>query len=593
MASTGSRKRVMIESPKSSTVSYANPLSTPSRKAQQDVQVSPGKSDRKVLLVSTPSFRNHGVANCSLFSDRKLAVAVSPTRAKSPSRPAVAVSPSKLREPHNAHSLLKIKPQRDNQLAMANSAKKTKEAEVSMMTPSRSALGKPQRLFPASASRNREGLLCMSESRETQRRGGVVRRNGLSPPRLGGNLDRSTELPVGLKSPARRLNSSVISKSARKSPSNKSSVFLSSVSLSPPKMAPLSASRATDRRTINSSPTRAARSNGGQKNDENRMTPARNLDTPTKKHEKGTLDVISEADTKKDHDSASTALLEQAYDRLNIQDQSSASTRKELEEDGTKNEDSVRHRSTARDVTTKVPIKPPHMTASISKDSSTSKASGTRKPVGSSLPRMVVNRQTSVKPKAGDSKPQSAKTTEPLSGVTAYLDIRTDEGDDASATFKSMLCKLGAKVVRQPSRSVTHIVFKRGSPKTLHTAQEMNLSCLSISWIIECNKQQKRIPESDFVVEAEAGAKYKHHRRRKSLEPKALPVTPQKKVLQQKAEPSSDPITTSANVSSLSTPPAELAHQSAHRVPLHSPSHTPRISSPLAKKCWKPEDLEG
>lgn len=524
MAITSGKKHVTIESPASSTISYADQLLTPPRKEKHPSLISPGKSSsRKVLLVATPSSRPV-VTNRSLFSDRKLAAAVSPTRRKSPQMTiAKSISPSKIREPSSLKSSLRMKPQRDSQLAIANSARKIREAEsLSLMTPSRSALGKPQRLFSSYSSRDGCNTLLMSESRSVNRQKELTKRDLVSPPRL---YEQSSDSLVGLKSPARRLNSSIKSTSTRKS--HKDRIPLALVMLSPPKMAPLSANRAANKKRPPAPTKNVIQKKENYSNESKIKDLTVKAATPTKKRGRdGELVVGTEqADN---NNKADTDDLERAYGHLSIQNQELSTQTEQIKdlksETETREASDLRYDSSAtgsnldfrlRTSTTKIPTKSPHDSASASQIKDSASLSF-RRPSQTSLPRLVHNGQN-VNLKANAAVPSLVRTTVPapsgpLFEVVAYLDIRTDEGDDASATFKVMISKLGAKVVKQPSRTVTHIIYKKGSPKTMHVAKELGISCLSISWIIECNKQQKRMPETEFLVSATKSSKSMHHR---------------------------------------------------------------------------------
>jgi hypothetical protein len=84
-------------------------------------------------------------------------------------------------------------------------------------------------------------------------------------------------------------------------------------------------------------------------------------------------------------------------------------------------------------------------------------------------------------------------STGPLHGVIAYVDVRTADGDDASAPFTEALRNMGAKVVRQWSWNgeeadriaVTHVIFKQGGPRTLSKVKLAKgaVRCVGLGWI--------------------------------------------------------------------------------------------------------------
>jgi hypothetical protein len=63
------------------------------------------------------------------------------------------------------------------------------------------------------------------------------------------------------------------------------------------------------------------------------------------------------------------------------------------------------------------------------------------------------------------SKPRTALKV--LKTCTVFVDVRTDDGDDAGGLFVDMLKNLGAKVHGRIGPSCTHIIFKNGQLSTL------------------------------------------------------------------------------------------------------------------------------
>jgi hypothetical protein len=85
------------------------------------------------------------------------------------------------------------------------------------------------------------------------------------------------------------------------------------------------------------------------------------------------------------------------------------------------------------------------------------------------------------------------RSTKPLHGVIAYVDVRTADGDDAGAPFSDALRTLGAKVVRHWSwngeevdrMAITHVIFKQGGPRTLSKVKMAKgaVKCVGLGWI--------------------------------------------------------------------------------------------------------------
>ncbi|RDA87089.1 hypothetical protein CP532_0152 [Ophiocordyceps camponoti-leonardi (nom. inval.)] len=122
-----------------------------------------------------------------------------------------------------------------------------------------------------------------------------------------------------------------------------------------------------------------------------------------------------------------------------------------------------------------------------------------------------------------------------LQGAVVFVDVHTDEGDDASAIFIELLGQMGARCVKtwdwNPAEGdddltevgITHVVFKDGSKRTLEKVRATGglVRCVGANWILDCERQGQRLDEAPYVVDTSlvprGGA-----RRRKSMEPKAL-----------------------------------------------------------------------
>nr|XP_019048616.1 hypothetical protein I302_02388 [Kwoniella bestiolae CBS 10118]OCF27546.1 hypothetical protein I302_02388 [Kwoniella bestiolae CBS 10118] len=131
-----------------------------------------------------------------------------------------------------------------------------------------------------------------------------------------------------------------------------------------------------------------------------------------------------------------------------------------------------------------------------------------------------------------------------LTGVRAFVDVRTDDGEDSSRVFVDILKGLGARVFVKPTETCTHIIYKSGKPSTLswyrkqkqelqelqdleerepgYDAQEQaaNLHIVGIKWVMGCKKFGKRLEEREFEVDISEEDVFQ--KRRKSMEPKSL-----------------------------------------------------------------------
>ena len=81
----------------------------------------------------------------------------------------------------------------------------------------------------------------------------------------------------------------------------------------------------------------------------------------------------------------------------------------------------------------------------------------------------------------------------PLAGVTAFIDVRTADGDDAGGPFAETLKSLGARVVKQwawngedvENVGITHVIFKQGGPRTLSKVKMAKgaVKCIGLGWV--------------------------------------------------------------------------------------------------------------
>ncbi|KAI0301573.1 hypothetical protein B0F90DRAFT_1628634 [Multifurca ochricompacta] len=120
----------------------------------------------------------------------------------------------------------------------------------------------------------------------------------------------------------------------------------------------------------------------------------------------------------------------------------------------------------------------------------------------------------------------SAKTLslKVLKSCTIFVDVRTDDGDDAGGLFVDMLRGLGAKVIGRAGQSCTHIVYKNGLMSTLtkyRLMREPKPLVVGISWVVECAEQCRRVEEDDFLVDLES-LNVAGNKRRRSMLPKRI-----------------------------------------------------------------------
>ncbi|KAK9451622.1 uncharacterized protein V1518DRAFT_409056 [Limtongia smithiae] len=233
-------RHVSIHSPKSNTVYYAAP-STPSpvRTPQRHNDLA-----RKKIVVFTPSVisssrRTDGLKHASpLVSPTRSSTRSTSARTKELKSP---IKSSSIPQPFDPKKSLQVKAARNPAIARANLDRKVRETEI-LATPSRSSLGKPERLFA-------------SESRPQSNRSAVDRSPNISRSELQANFmtsdgrrSRSSEGPLDIRSPAKRRVT--VSKRSNAAPATLSRlpVKLSAYSFPAPKIghliSPSKASRA-------------------------------------------------------------------------------------------------------------------------------------------------------------------------------------------------------------------------------------------------------------------------------------------------------------------------------------------------------------
>ncbi|KAE8445705.1 hypothetical protein EG329_012884 [Mollisiaceae sp. DMI_Dod_QoI] len=120
-----------------------------------------------------------------------------------------------------------------------------------------------------------------------------------------------------------------------------------------------------------------------------------------------------------------------------------------------------------------------------------------------------------------------------LKGAVVFVDVHTSEGADASALFTELLTQMGARCVKSwnwngspddgSKVGITHLVFKDGGKRTLEKAKETNgvVSCVGVGWVLDCERENKWLDESSYAVDTTMVPRG-GHRRRKSMEPRAL-----------------------------------------------------------------------
>ncbi|EIW80751.1 hypothetical protein CONPUDRAFT_82834 [Coniophora puteana RWD-64-598 SS2] len=126
-------------------------------------------------------------------------------------------------------------------------------------------------------------------------------------------------------------------------------------------------------------------------------------------------------------------------------------------------------------------------------------------------------------------KDKSKKSLKVLKSCTIFVDVRTDDGDDAGSLFVDMLRGLGARILGRVGQSCTHIVFKNGLSSTLSRYRLLNdpkPAVVGIAWVVECVEQRERVDEAKFKVDLDNINVSGNQKRRRSMLPKSVVTTP-------------------------------------------------------------------
>ncbi|KAI0665691.1 hypothetical protein C8Q78DRAFT_986010 [Trametes maxima] len=110
------------------------------------------------------------------------------------------------------------------------------------------------------------------------------------------------------------------------------------------------------------------------------------------------------------------------------------------------------------------------------------------------------------KGKAREGASESPGALAVLRGCTIFVDIRSEEGEDAGSLFVDMLRGLGAKMASRVGSRCTHVVYKNGLMSTIkgyRLLKEPKPLVVGIAWVVECAEQRRRVDEGKFLINLE------------------------------------------------------------------------------------------
>ncbi|KAJ3514795.1 hypothetical protein NLJ89_g2166 [Agrocybe chaxingu] len=157
--------------------------------------------------------------------------------------------------------------------------------------------------------------------------------------------------------------------------------------------------------------------------------------------------------------------------------------------------------------------------------------SGTRSSarLAKAVPKVVAQSKGSDGPsgkKAPEPAPNpAAEALRVLKDCVIFVDVKTDEGDEAGSLFVEMLEGVGAKVLTRVGQTCTHVVYKNGLMSTVtryRLLRDPKPFVVGIGWVVECVEQRKHVDETNFLVDLEGVNVAGTHKRRRSMLPKLL-----------------------------------------------------------------------
>ncbi|KAF9565564.1 hypothetical protein CPC08DRAFT_704545 [Agrocybe pediades] len=112
---------------------------------------------------------------------------------------------------------------------------------------------------------------------------------------------------------------------------------------------------------------------------------------------------------------------------------------------------------------------------------------------------------------------------EVLKDCVIFVDVKTDDGEEAGSLFVEMLEGVGARVLTRVGQTCTHIVFKNGLMSTIsryRLLRDPKPLVVGIAWVVDCVEQLKHIDEKDYLVDIEHTNVAGVNKRRRSIIPK-------------------------------------------------------------------------
>ncbi|KAF6760191.1 hypothetical protein DFP72DRAFT_883485 [Ephemerocybe angulata] len=113
-----------------------------------------------------------------------------------------------------------------------------------------------------------------------------------------------------------------------------------------------------------------------------------------------------------------------------------------------------------------------------------------------------------------------------LKDCVIYVDVKTDDSEEAGSLFVEMLEGVGAKILQRVGQTCTHIVYKNGLQSTINRyklLRDPKPLVVGIAWVVDCVEQLKKVDEAEYLIDLEEVSLLTNpSKRRRSLLPKLI-----------------------------------------------------------------------
>ncbi|KAF9501779.1 hypothetical protein BDN71DRAFT_1491880 [Pleurotus eryngii] len=123
----------------------------------------------------------------------------------------------------------------------------------------------------------------------------------------------------------------------------------------------------------------------------------------------------------------------------------------------------------------------------------------------------------------GDTQ-NKAESLSILDDCIVFLDVRTDEGEDAGELFLEMLQRLGARILSSVGSTCTHVVYKNGLTSTVNKWRKLKNKphVVGIAWVVECAERKEKADETPHLIDLEGANVAGVVKRRRSMLPRFI-----------------------------------------------------------------------